>query len=75
MIEKEASSQNLLGKRKEQVSSLVFLLAYSGVWLKVPKYEDSIMGSLNSSVSGTNVLSKFSPDVLFAKTHFSISDF
>lgn len=52
----KANPQNLLWERKEQVSSLVFLVAYPLIWLKVPKYEGSVMGSLNSSVSSTNIL-------------------
>lgn len=31
------------------------------------------MGCLDSSVSGTNILPKFSPDVFFAEIHFLIS--
>lgn len=31
------------------------------------------MGSLDSSVPGTNILPKFSPDVLFARIHFLVS--
>lgn len=71
VIRSKANPQNLVWKRKDQMSSGIFV-GIPSYLVKSSKKWGLFYGSLSSFVSTTNIL-PFSPDVLLTKIHFLMS--